>query len=145
MDPLLVYTWSLILGMILFISAFPLLHYILKTYWVYYKFYYGYYGDIGWVRNIAGLYIFSLIFLLITPFYFIINNSIEPLSFVVMSLFGKFYQMTMSDLKKSKSQIEKLKPDYNKYKEKIKPKLSWWIPLYIGGFILMLILIIMND
>ena len=132
---------KVLLGFFLFISAFPLFHYILKKYWIYYKFYYGYNGDIGWVRNIAGIYIFSLIFLLITPFYFIINNSIEPLSFVSMSLFGMFYQMTMSDLKKSKAQIEQLKPNYNKYKEEIKPKLRWWVPLYVGAFILELIVI----
>ena len=116
-----------------------------ETYKISFRFngttYYGYNGDIGWVRNIAGIYIFSLIFLLITPFYFIINNSIEPLSFVSMSLFGMFDQMTMSDLKKSKAQIEQLKPNYNKYKEEIKPKLRWWVPLYVGAFILELIVI----
>ena len=59
----------------------------------------------------------------------------------LLNLFGMFYQMTMSDLKKSKAQIEQLKPNYNKYKEEIKPKLRWWVPLYVGAFILELIVI----
>ena len=131
MDSALINALLVIGGFTLSILAFPLIHYKLKTYWFYYKFYYGYDGDIGWVRNIAGTYIFSLIFVLITPVYFFLYNSIGILSLASLSLFGLFYQITMSDLKKSKKRIEQLKPNFNKYKEDIKPKLKWWIPSYI--------------
>lgn len=144
MDSILISVWILIFGIILFVLAFPLIHFKLKTYWFYYKFYNGYYGDIGWVRNIAGIYIFSLIFILITPIYFFFYNSIEPLSFGFFSLFGLFYQMTMSDLKKSKAEIEQLKPNFNKHKEDIKPKLKWWIPSFILALALEIIFIMIT-